>query len=289
MAEQKQSAFDMLAFLGDYNLSSLIPAVKALLTEGLEGSELELKLRENPVYKSRFKANETRASAGLKRLSPLEYIQLEEQYKSVADFYGIPDATYRTGEGGFDKFIELDISPNEFEGRVTTAQQRLNDVLPDVGTTLREFYPEVGTGDLIGYVLNPKSTLPEIQKKITAAEISAAAKRTGLTPGGLPAKDFAGMRSRAEMLAAAGITAQKAAEGFQTVAEVAPRGGQLGEIYKSEGPYTQRMAEEEVFGLAGSTEARRRRQRLASLEQASFGGQAGISQGALTRDRAGSF
>lgn len=288
MAEaEKVSAYDFLALLDDYNLGSLAEPIKALLGEGYEGRELDLQLREDPRYKTRFKANEARLKAGLPRLSPLQYVNLEEQYKEIANYYNLPEVSYKSGEGGFDFFIEETVSPKEFEDRITEGQQRLRDALPDVSKTLREFFPEVGEGDLLGYVLNPKATLPEIRKKITAAEIGAAAKRAGVTAGG--ATTAQEQRSRAEMLAAAGVTGAKAAEDFQTVAEVTPRGGFLADIYKSEGPYTQQTAEAEVFGLAGSTEARRKRQRLAAREQASFSGGSGMGQGALTRDRAGSF
>ena len=90
--------------------------------------------------------------------------------------------------------------------------------------------------------------------------------------------------TRAEELADAGITKAQAQQGFQTVAEVAPRGGVLSEIYK-QSPYTQTTAEAEVFGLAGSTDAARQRKKLTQLETAAFQGSAGA--GAIARDRAG--
>ena len=279
MAEaEKTSAYDFLALLDDYNLGTLKAPIMALLGEGYEGRDLDLQLREDPRYKSRFKANEARMKAGLPRLSPLEYIKMEQQYKEIADFYGLPEVSYKSGEGGFDIYIEQVISPGEFESRIQTGQQRLNDVLPDVGNTLREFFPEVGQGDLLGYVLNPKDTLPEIQKKITAAEIGASARRAGLETG----------RTRAEELRAAGVDAAKAAQGFQQIAGGLQRGTELAKIYGQE-PYTQEVAEAEVFGLAGAPQARRQRQKVAQLEQAIFGGQAGVSQGALSRERAGQF
>lgn len=279
MAETKrESAYDFLALLDDFNLGSLKAPIMALIGEGYEGRELDIQLREDPRYKSRFKANEARMKAGLPRLSPLEYIKMEQQYKEIADFYGLPEVSYRSGEGGFDTYIEQVVSPSEFESRIQTGQQRLNDVLPDVGTTLREFFPEVGQGDLLGYVLNPKDTLPEIQKKITAAEIGASARRAGLQTG----------RTRAEELRAAGISAERAAQGFAQVAEELPRGQQLAQIYGQE-PYTQEVAETAVFGLAGAPEARRKRQKISELEQAIFSGRSGATQGALSRERAGQF
>jgi hypothetical protein len=94
--------------------------------------------------------------------------------------------------------------------------------------------------------------------------------------------------TRADELSQAGITKAQAQQGFQTVAEVAPRGGQLAAMY-GESPYTQQTAEQEVFGLAGSVDAAKQRKKLVGLEQASFSGQSGIGQGALGRERAGNF
>lgn len=279
MAEaEKTSAYDFLALLDDFNLGTLKAPIMALLGEGYEGRDLDLQLREDPAYKSRFKANEARLKAGLPRLSPLQYLRMEEQYKELADFYGLPEASYKSGEGGFDVYIERAIAPTEFESRIQTGQQRLNETLPDVGKTFREFFPEVGEGDLLGYVLNPKATLPEIQKKVAAAEIGTAARRAGL----------AADKTRAEELRAAGISAERAAQGFQQVAEELPRGQQLAQIYGQE-PYTQTTAEVAEFGLAGAPEARRKKRKLAELEQAVFSGQSGMAQGALARERAGSF
>jgi len=93
---------------------------------------------------------------------------------------------------------------------------------------------------------------------------------------------------RAEELARFGVTGEAARQGFQTVAEIAPRGSQLASIYKQE-PYGQAEVETEVFGLSGSAEAAKRRKKLTELEQASFSGQAGATGGALGRERAGSF
>jgi hypothetical protein len=48
-------------------------------------------------------------------------------------------------------------------------------------------------------------------------------------------------------------------------------------------------AEQEVFNLEGAAAARKKRQQLTALEQASFSGSSGASQGALSRDRAGNI
>jgi hypothetical protein len=94
--------------------------------------------------------------------------------------------------------------------------------------------------------------------------------------------------TRAEELSAAGVTKQTAQQGFGTIAGGLQRGSQLASIY-GEDPYSQAVAETEVFGLAGSEKARKQRQKITGLERATFGGQTGVTSSALSRDAAGSF
>ena len=94
--------------------------------------------------------------------------------------------------------------------------------------------------------------------------------------------------ARAEELGAAGITKQQAQQGFGTIAGGLQRGSQLASIY-GEDPYSQAIAETEVFGLAGKTEAEKQRKKLTGLEKATFGGQTGLTTGALSQERAGAY
>jgi len=196
--------------------------------------------------------------------------------------YGLPADYYTRGEmgrqEGFEKLIANDVSNTELEDRIATAQSRVLNANPEVLASLKQFYPDITNGDILAYTLDPSRALTDIKRKVTAAEIGGAATQAGLGIAG----------ARAEELGAAGITKQQAQQGFQTVAEVAPRGGQLAAIY-GESPYTQQTAEQEVFGLAGSTEAAKQRKKLAGLERAAFSGQTGAAQGALGRERAGNF
>ena len=275
----RQSAYDLLySQFKLYGLESLVEPLKGLITSGASTSEFTIKLRESDAYKKRFSANAQRIAKGLSSLSEAEYIQLEDKYQDVMRRYGLPDTYYTRGEmgiqEGFNKFLENDVSPVELEDRISTAQKRVLNANPEVTAALKQFYPDISNADILAYTLDPKNAIENIKRKVTAAEIGGAAIQAGLQTG----------MTRAEELTAAGITKQQAQQGFQTVAEVAPRGGQLAEIYK-QSPYTQTTAEAEVFGLAGSTEAAKQRKRLTSLETAAFGGSAGA--GAIARDRAG--
>jgi hypothetical protein len=275
----RKSAYDILnEEFTRYGLGSLIEPLKGLITEDVSPSEFAIRLRNSPAYQQRFSANAKRIAAGLIALSPAEYIQLEDQYQGIMRNYGLP-ATYYTKDAmgtqsGFNELLAGDVSATELEERLITAQDRVLKSNPEVLNSLKTFYPGISNGDILAYTLDPKNALKDIQRKVTAAEIGGAATQAGLNTG----------MTRAEELAAAGITKTQAQQGFQAVAEVAPRGSQLAEIYKQD-PYTQTTAEAEVFGLAGSAEAARQRKKLTSLETAAFSGSAGV--GAIARDRAG--
>ena len=279
--KERRSAYDLLfSEFKTYGLDSLVTPLKDLIMEGVSPAEFTIRLRETDAYKKRFAANAQRVAKGLRALSEAEYIGTEDQYQDVMRRYGMPESYYTKGDlgiqSGFEKFLAGDVSAVELEDRIQTAQNRVVNSNPEVARALKEFYPGISNGDILAYVLDPSNAIEQIKRKVTAAEIGGAAIQSGLQTG----------MTRAEELAAAGITKQQAQQGFQTVAEVAPRGGQLAEIYK-QSPYTQTTAEQEVFGLAGSVDAAKQRKKLTSLETAAFSGSAG--SGAIARERAGSF
>ena len=278
-----QSAYSLLFSQFDqYGLGALVQPLQDLIVQGLSPAEFTLRLRDTDAYKKRFAANAQRIAKGLRALSEAEYIGLEDQYQSIMRNYGLPDTYYTRGEmgrqAGFEKFIAGDVSAAELEDRIQTAQNRVVNAPSQVRDALRAFYPDITNADILAYTLDPDQALTNIKRKVTAAEIGAGAAMAGLTTS----------RARAEELGAFGVTGEAARQGFRAVAEVAPRGSQLAEIYKQT-PYTQATAEQEVFGLGGAVEAGRQRRKLTELEQASFAGRSGAAQGALARDRAGAL
>ena len=279
----RKSAYDLLyQQFNQYGLGALVEPLKNLVLENVSPSEFAIRLRETDAYKKRFAANQARVQKGLRVLSEAQYLDLEDKYQDIMRKYGLPETYYARGDmgrqEGFEKFISGDVSPTELEDRIQVAQRRVINAAPEVTAALRTYYPEIGQGEMLAYFLDPTKAVEDIRRKVTAAEIGAGAAMAGLTT------DLA----RAEELARYGVTGETARQGFRTVAEVAPRGGQLAEFY-DQTPYTQATAEQETFGLAGATEAARQRKKLTQLEQASFAGRAGATSGALARDRAGSF
>ena len=279
---QNKSAFDLITLeLKNLGLESLIQPLANIFAEGIDDADsIRLALAGTEAYKTRFKANEERIKAGLRSLSPAEYIRLEDQYQEVMRNYGLPASYYTkdaTGKQvGFEKFISGDVSAVELEDRIATAQKRVINANPQVSEALKQFYPDITSGDILAYTLDPTKGLEDIKRKVTAAEIGGAALQSGLKTG----------MARAEELGKYGVDKAMATEGYSTIGAGLQRGSELASIYKQD-PYTQTTAEEEVFRLSGAQEARRKRQKITGLEKATFGGQTGLTSGALARDRAG--
>lgn len=285
-AGDRRSAFSLLKEeFNRYGLGDLVGEVETLTAEGISPNEFSLRLRQTTPYKNRFKANEARIGAGLAALSEAEYVSLEDQYQNVMRRYGLPATFYaKDGQGrqaNLEKFISGDVSPAELEDRVQLAVNRVEKAAPEVIKALETYYGGPGgisKSNLVAYVLDPQRALPDIQRKIQAAEIGGAAQTAGFGLGAI----------RAEELAARGITQTQAQQGYQTAAELLPRAEQLASIYGAE-KYDQTAAEQEIFGLEGAASARRKRQKLGAMEQAQFGARTGMAGSALERGRSGAF
>ena len=285
----RQSAFDILKLQFDeYGLGALVEPLRGLIQEGVSPSEFAVRLRQTDPYKKRFAANASRISKGLRALSEAEYIGLEDGYQSVMRNYGLPASYYTKGDlgrqEGFEKFIAGDVSAAELEERIVTAQKRVLDAAPEVMTALKQFYPDIKNGEILAYTLDPEKGLAEIKRKITAAEIGGAALGVKTTAGETLSTGMA----RAEELARYGVTAETARAGYGAIGGGLERGRQLSSIYQQP-DYNQAVAEEEVFNLPGQTQAGEKRKKIIGLEKATFGGQTGVSSGALSQNRAGSY
>jgi hypothetical protein len=279
----RQNAFDILySQFSQYGLEALVEPLKGLILDNVSPAEFAVRLRQTEPYRKRFAANAARINKGLKALSEGEYLALEDGYQSIMRNYGLPASYYTKGDlgrqEGFEKFIAGDVSPAELEERIMTAQNRVLNAAPEVTTALKRFYPDINSSDILGYTLDPEKGLADIKRKITAAEIGGAALAAGLDTS----------LTDAEYLRRYGVTAETARQGFGIIGGGLERGRQLASIYQQP-DYTQAVAEEEIFNLPGQTESQQKRKKIIGLEKAEFGGQTGMTSGALSRDRAGSY
>jgi hypothetical protein len=279
---ERQSAYDLLySQFKLYGLESLVEPLKGLIVSGASPAEFTIKLRDSDAYQLRFAANKKRIANGFKAIDEATYLALEDRYQSIMQNYGLPESYYKKGSMGvqekFEDLISKNVDPVTLEERVVEGI-KINKGSKTLIDTAKQFYPNLNDGDFLSYAIDPKNALADIRRKVTAIEIGGAAVTAGLQAG----------VTRAEELGTAGITGAQAQQGFKTIAGGLQRGSQLASIY-GENPYTQTTAEQEVFGLAGQTEAEKQRKKLTGLEKATFSGQTGLTSGALARDRAGAY
>ena len=277
------SAYDILYREFKANgLESLVEAAKNVILNEDSDSGRILALRSSPDYVKRFSANEQRKLKGLAVLDERAYLAMEDQYQELMRQYGLPASYYAkdpTGKQvGFEQLIANDVSNIELNDRLMAAQDRVVNANPEVARALKQFYPDITNGDILAYTLDPKNAIKDIQRKVTAAEIGGAAMQSGLTTN----------LARAQELQKMGVDKGSATEGYSAIGAGLQRGSELASIY-GESPYSQATAESELFKLSGQQEARKQRQKVTGLEKATFGGQSGITSGALARDRAGGY
>jgi hypothetical protein len=280
--QARKSAYDLLVEeFTRYGLGSLVEPLKGLVMDNVSPSEFSLRLQQTDAYKKRFAANADRIAKGLTALKPAEYLAMEDSYQNIMRNYGLPASYYSKDslgtQAGFNQLLANDVSATELEDRVMTAQNRVQNANPEVYKALKAFYPDITNGDILAYTLDPTKALDAIKRKVTAAEIGGAALAAGLTTEA----------ATAENLARYGVTKQQAEQGYQAIGGMLPRASQLADIYKQD-PYTQAVAESEVFGTGNAVSAAERRKKLTSLETAKFSGSSGMAGNALSRDRASS-
>lgn len=276
----RKSAYDILMEeFTRYGLGALVEPLKGLVMDNVSPSEFSLRLQQTDQYKKRFSANADRIAKGLTALKPAEYLAMEDSYQNIMRNYGLPASYYAKDslgtQAGFNQLIANDVSATELEDRVMTAQNRVVNANPEVYKALKAFYPDITNGDILAYTLDPNKALDAIKRKVTAAEIGGAALAAGLTTEAVAA----------ENLARYGVTKQQAEQGYQAIGGMLPRASQLADIYKQD-PYTQSVAEAEVFGTGGAVSAAEKRKKLTALETAKFSGSSGAASNALSRDRA---
>jgi len=285
----RNSAYDLLlAQFRLYGLEALITPLKDLITDDTSEGELTIMLRETPAYQKRFAANKARVAGGLRALNESEYLGMEDKYQTIMRNYGLPASYYAKGDlgrqEGFEKLIGFDVSATELEDRIMTAQSRVINAAPEVTTALKQFYPDITNGDILAYTLDPTQGLATIKKKVLAAEIGGAALGAKMVSGAALETSAA----RAEELASYGVTKDLAQKGYSAIGGGLERGRQLSSIYQQP-DYNQAVAEEEIFKLSGQTQAAEKRKKIVGLEKATFGGQTGVTSGALSQNRAGSY
>ena len=227
-----------------------------------------LNMRNLGAYKNRFSGNQLLLKAGKNALSEYDYLQQENAYDEYFNAYGVSNLSTRAQKA---TLIGNSVSALEVDKRLNLAVKRVRDSDPEILKQLKAYYPSITDKDLVSYFLNPEATRVDLERKVTASEISSAAVGQGFKGTGLSALGLADY----------GVDRATALEGYANVAGVLPEASKLGNIYGETGiKYDQMTGEEEFLKLNDA--AKRKRNVLASKERANFEGSAGNAPGAYS-------
>ncbi len=228
-----------------------------------------LNMRNLPAYQKRFAGNQALVKAGKNALSEYDYLQQENAYDEYFKAYGVGNLSTRAQKA---TLIGNSVSALEVDKRLNLAVKRVQSSDPEVLKQLKAYYPTITDKDLVSYFLNPEATRIDLERKVTASEISSAAVGQGFNSG---------TSMSALGLADYGVDRAGALEGYTNIASVLPEATKLGNIYgETKIKYTQQTGEEEF--LKSSDAAKRKRNVLASKERANFEGSAGNAPGAYS-------
>lgn len=273
----------LLAAMGVYNISGLADTLLAIRTAYPDiTSEDMLSLlrydkRYNAGYLQRFAGNAKLSAAGKPMLTEKEYLANEMAYEKIFKAY---DVTRFANTAQYADLIGNQLAPDEVNTRVSMAYNRIINADANVLTALKKFASSLSTGDLIAAMLDPRNQVPELNKKITSAEIGGAALRQGLQAFEMATSIQSSRYSNitegtigTERARLSGADAESARVAYEKIAEEVPRGEFLSSISKTVPQYGQVESEEaNILGLAS---AKRKKQDLIALEAARFSAGAG--------------
>jgi hypothetical protein len=224
-------------------------------------------------YQNRFAGNADRVKAGLPALSPSAYLALESSYSQIAKTSGLPAGFYDTPDA-MARLIGSDVSPTEFNDRVTAAKSAIANTDPYYTQALQQMYG-LDNGTMLAHILDPEAAAPIVERQANAAQYGAAALAQGLA---INPQNF-------EQYASGVGTGVNAVQGMEQVASITPDLANLAAI--SGDKYNQSTAEAEVFG--GLASAKRKREQLVGQEQNRFTGRSNVDSKSLQGNVEGAF
>lgn len=246
-------------------------------------------------YKQRFSANEIirqRLSDGKGRpgdrlLSPKEYIDLENTYRTIFQDAQMPTGFYDAPDD-FNTLISNSISASELQSRVTTAADALQKADPATINSLSRYY-NLTQGDLVAYLLDPAKAMPVLEGMSRRAEsVNGLNSRADLERM-YAASKVGGSAERQGMSVDKGMSeeivdlgkADRADEAFAVAGAQEMDVRRLGKLYDQ--PLDFKDLVKESLTLTGGVESGKKRRKLASKERAAFGGQSALDRTSLRK------
>lgn len=268
---QKDVFYAIEAQLKQWDLGSLADTIADYIKQNYSSDTINILIQDTPAFKTRFAANEARRAKGLPVLSPADYLRTELAYRQVMQVIGLPSGFYDE-PSDFQKWLELDVSPNEIQGRVKTAQQLVESADPAWKAQFEQWYSH---GEIVAYALDQKRTEDLLEKQAAAAQLGATANQQGVSIDA----------SLGERLAEQRFTQQQAYSGFGQVAQESRVLGAVGKVWGS--TFDQSDAINDTF--FDDDKSREKKRLIVNQEHGAFSGDAGIGEGSLKTSRGGTI
>ncbi len=265
---------------GMFDIANDIARIRATYPD-ISSADLLTLLRTDPNfnqnYMIRFSGNKVLMEKGKPMLTEIDYLRTETAYEKIFRAYNLPQFQNRTYYGNL---IGNEVDSTEVGTRVSLGYNRLLHADPETLQSWKKFYPMLSTGDIVGAMLDPKNQLPELERKVTAAEVGGAALAQGLNAFAAATTVQNKMYSNvvsgtlgAETFVAAGENLTQAKADYEKIAKELPRAEFLSSITPYMSQYGQMEAEQaNILGLAS---AQRKKDELAAAEAARYLGKAG--------------
>lgn len=186
--------------LKQFGLESLSAWASNLIVNNATPEEIEVEIYKRPEFKSRFAGLFAREAAGYPPISVSEYIAYENSMHQIGRNFGI---TFTKAQ--VDSWIADNKSAAEMETRIGIASRVVFSTDAEFRAQLEERYG-ITAGNLVNFWLDPKQTLPTLERKFTQAQIAASGARAGY--------DEQLAENQLARLYDAGITAENATEAF---------------------------------------------------------------------------
>ena len=202
-----QSAKDIVnGYLKEAGLGTLSDETWKQWNAGTSVEQIMDYVRGTPEYAARFPAMAALRTAG-RSISESQYVDKEQADIDMMTTYGIP-ADIANNRNLLGSLIANNVNQVTLQQRLMAGQDSIMSQDKNVLAYAKEQFG-LTPGDLTAFVLNPDISVPILQQKAKAIQIGGAAFQ----------EKQAVDAQQAMALAAAGITAQQAQQGFGNIAQ----------------------------------------------------------------------
>jgi len=270
-----QSAKDVVnSFLKDAGLGALSDSAWSQWTSGATAAQIIDYVRSTPEYATRFPAMGNLNKAG-RNISEAQYIAKEQADLDMMKQFGVTSPTY-TSRAYLGSLMTNNVNLTDLQARLIAAQDSVLSKDPAILKYAQDTFG-LTQGDLMAWALDPTAALPDIQQKAKAFQIGGAALQAGYSDTAAAQLS----KEEANALAARGITAAQAQQGFTNLAQM----NQYSQMLPGANPaetLTQQELINAQFGLSPDAIMKLNQAKQSKLSEFAQGGAFAATQAGIT-------